>query len=118
MYVPVDKALRADIISYHHDTPISGHHARYKTAEKILHNYWWPTIHRDIKAYIDGCETCQHTKPHHIPAKTPLHPFEPPSRPWEVITTDIIGPLPESQGYNAILTIIDWMTKAVIFEPN
>src|SRR5204862_4640525 len=36
---------------------------------------------------------------------------------WEVITLDLIGPLPESQGYNAILVIVDWFTKAKKFEP-
>jgi hypothetical protein len=33
------------------------------------------------------------------------------------ITLDLIGPLPESQGHNTILTIVDWLTKAVKFEP-
>ena len=31
--------------------------------------------------------------------------------------TDLIGPLPKCQGYNAVLTIIDSLTKAVKFEP-
>jgi hypothetical protein len=30
--------------------------------------------------------------------------------------TDLISPLPESQGYNATLVIIDWFTKMVIYE--
>jgi transposase InsO family protein len=117
VYVPLDKTLRADIIAHHHDTPLAGHYGRHKTAERILRNYWWPTIHRDIKTYVTGCETCQRVKPRRLPAKTPLHPFEPPSRPWELVTTDLIGPLPESQGCNAILTIVDWLSKQVIFEP-
>ena len=116
VYVPVDKALRGDIISQHHDTPMSGHYGRFKTAENILRDYWWPTLHRDIRVYVDGCETCQRTKAHRIPSKTPLHPFGPPSRPWEVITVDLVGPIPECQGYNAVLTIVDWFTKAVKFE--
>ena len=44
-----------------------------------------------------------------IPAKTPLHPFEPLSQPWEVITIDLIG--------NAIFTIVNWLSKSVKFEP-
>jgi hypothetical protein len=34
-----------------------------------------------------------------------------------VITFDLIGPLPESQGNNAILVIVDWMSKAGKFIP-
>src|SRR6202043_3414586 len=40
------------------------------------------------------------------------------SHPWEVITVDLIGPLPESSGYNAILVIVDWYTKMVIALPS
>ena len=59
---------------------------------------------------------CQRTKPHRTPAKTLLHPFSPPSRPWESITIDIIGPLPESQGFNAILVIVDQFSKVIKLE--
>jgi RNase H-like domain found in reverse transcriptase/Reverse transcriptase (RNA-dependent DNA polymerase)/Integrase zinc binding domain/Chromo (CHRromatin Organisation MOdifier) domain len=117
VYVPKDKTLRGDIISQFHDNPLSGHYGHFKTAERILRDYWWPSLHHDIKTYVDGCETCQRTKAHRIPAKTPLHPFEPPSRPWEVVTIDLIGPLPECQGYNAVFTIVDWFSKSVKFEP-
>jgi hypothetical protein len=116
VYVPLDKKLRGDIISQHHDTPLTGHYGHFKTVENITHDYWWPTIHRDVKAYVDGCETCQWTKPNRLPHKTPLHPFDPPSQPWEIITVDLIGPFPECQGYNMIMTIVDWFTKAVKFE--
>jgi hypothetical protein len=115
IYVPVDKKLWEDIIRTHHDSPLAGHPGCFKTSELILREYWWPTLKKDVQHYVDGCETCQCTKPHRI-KKNPLHPFEPPSLPWEVITVDIIGPLPESQGYNAILVIVDWFSKAVKFE--
>ena len=82
----------------------------------ILREYWWPRIQQDVREYVEGCDTCQRTKPRRTPAATPLHPFDPPSRPWEVITTDLIGPLPESQGYNAILVIVDWLSKAIKLE--
>jgi transposase InsO family protein len=114
--VPVDKKLCEDIIYEHHDSTLAGHPGPHKTAELILQEYWWLQIHRDVRRYVEGCEKCQRTKIHRTPAATSLHPFTPPTRPWEVITLDIIGPLPESQGYNAILVIVDWFSKAVKFE--
>src|SRR6202030_1151265 len=116
VYVPRDMSLRADIIANHHDTPIAGHPGQHKTLELILRDYWWPRIAHDVRRYVEGCETCQRTEAKRTPRTSPLHPHEPPTRPWEVITMDIIGPLPESQGYNAILVIVDWLTKAVKFE--
>ena len=59
IYVPRDKALHGDIISQFHDNPLSGHYGHFKTAEHILRDYWWPSLHHDIKTYVDGCEICQ-----------------------------------------------------------
>jgi len=116
IYVQIDKKLREDIIHEHHDSPLAGHPGQHRTAELILRDYWWPRIANDVRVYVEGCETCQRTKPHRTPVATPLHPFHPPTRPWEVITIDLIGPLPESQGYNVILVIVDWFSKMVKFE--
>ena len=52
-----------------------------------------------------------------IPAAGPLHPHTAPSRPWEVISVDMIGPLPESLGYTSILNIVCLFSKQVISIP-
>ena len=82
-----------------------------------MRDYWWPQLQKDVLKYVEGCEVCQRVKPHRTAKATPLHPFQPPTRPWEVITLDLIRPLLESQGYNVILVIVDWFTKAKKFEP-
>jgi len=38
-----------------------------------------------------------------------------PNGPWEIISTDLITQLPESNGYNAICVIVDRLTKKVHF---
>jgi hypothetical protein len=83
-------------------TPLAGHPGRYKTQELITRNYWWPRMQSQIRQYVDGCEICQKSKPRHQKRTAPLHPNEIPSYPWEIISTDLIGELPESDGYNAI----------------
>ena len=90
IYVPKDKDLRDEVIHLHHDTYAAGHPGRFKTAELVLRNYWWPRIHGDVRAYVDGCTRCQQTKlfpekprgklsPNKIPKKRPHHttPTEP-----------------------------------------
>jgi hypothetical protein len=73
-------------------------------------------VQHDVREYVDGCETCQRVKTHRTAPAAPLHPHEAPSRLWEIITLDLLGPLPMSNGYNAILVIVDRLTKYVKFE--
>ena len=98
--VPKNKKLREDIIREHHDSIAAGHPGRYKTQELITRDYWWPYIQADVRKYVDGCETCQRTKVHQGKLHAPLHLNEIPKYPWEHISIDIIGELPESQGYS------------------
>ena len=113
IYVPKDKRLREDIIRQHHDSPLAGHPGRYKTQELITRNYWWPGIHCDVREYVTGCDTCQRMKPHRVKPPAPLVPNEIPTEPWKVVSIDLIGELPESQGHNAICVIVDRFSKQV-----
>ena len=92
IYLPPDEDLRADIIQAHHDTPIAGHPGRYKTEELITRTYWWPGIRRDVIRYVMGCQTCQRVKYRRESLHAPLQPNEVPTRPFEVISMDFIGP--------------------------
>ena len=113
LYVPRNKELREDIIRIHHDDPLAGHPGRYKTQELITRDFWWPGMQREIRQYITGCDSCQRTKSHHHRPHTQLQPNEIPSQPWEIISVDLIGELPESRGFNAICVIVDRFTKQI-----
>ena len=113
VYVPKDAPLREEIIRLHHDSALTGHPGQYKTHELITRNYWWPGIHRDIRKYVEGCGECQRVKPIRQSPHNPLHPHDVPSEPWQVISVDLIGELPESQGYNAICVVVDHFTKQI-----
>ena len=114
IYIPPNHSLRTDIIKEHHDSTSAGHPGRYKTQELITRDYWWPRIQGQIRHYIDGCKPCQRTKVHRDKPHNPLHPHAIPTTPWEHISIDLIGLLPESNGFNAILVIIDQFSKMII----
>jgi hypothetical protein len=116
IYVPRDQKLRADLIRLHHDTSLAGHPGRFKTQELITRNYWWPRLQADIRSYVDGCPTCQMTKPHRKAPPAPLSPNAVPTRPWQIVTVDLIGPLPMAHGYDMILVFVDRFTKAAKFQ--
>ena len=107
IYVPKDKKLHEDIIQAHHDTIAAGHPGRYKTQELITRNYWWPYIQSNVQKYTDGCIRCQETRARKGKTHAPLHPNAIPNTPWEHISANLIGPLPESSGYNAIIVIVN-----------
>jgi transposase InsO family protein len=47
----------------------------------------------------------------------PLQPTELPNRLFQFITMDFVTDLPESEGYDAILVVVDQFTKTIIIEP-
>jgi hypothetical protein len=120
LVVTDDLEGKHNIIKVHHDPPVHGHPGISKTIQIVEHNYWWPQMCKDITDYVQGCADCQRHKVNNRPTKAPLRPIYP--RPeamlFETIALDFITKLPESQGYNSILTITDHdCTKAAIFIP-
>jgi hypothetical protein len=69
-----------------------------------------------VQTYVKGCVVCQKNKPRMGPGHGEMHPMEIPKAPWEVMSWDMIGPLPESRNYNAIVTMVDVKSKAIKLE--
>jgi hypothetical protein len=111
---------KRDIIRAHHDPPVHGHPGINRTTQIVERNYWWPQLRQDVKDYVQGCADCQRHKVNNRPTKAPLRPIypKPEAMPFETIALDFITKLPESQGYDSILTVTDHdCTKAAIFIP-
>lgn len=64
--------------------------------------------------YVKGCEACQRAKSSNQVKATPLHPNEIPVEPWSHISVDMVTGLPESQGYDTLLIVVDRFSKAII----
>lgn len=89
------------------------HPGCYTIQELITHNYWWPGIQQDIRKHIIGCPKCQVIKSHRNTLHNPLQPNKIAKEPWDIISVNLIGKLPESNGYNAILVAIDCFTEQI-----
>jgi hypothetical protein len=49
-----------DILRACHNEPCGGNFDDKRTTYKILQlGYYWPTIFKDAKKYVDGCDDCQ-----------------------------------------------------------
>jgi len=62
VYIPKNEMLRAEIIRLYHDTPVRGHGRQWKTVELVTRNFWWPGVMKEVKQYIEGCDSCQRNK--------------------------------------------------------
>ena len=69
--------------------------------------------------YVKGCTQCQANKANTHKTRPPLYPIKPQNTlPFETIALDFITKLPESRGFDTILTITDHdCSKAALFIP-
>ena len=117
IYVPINKKLRTDITIAHHDGILAGHRGQHATVDLVKKAYWWPGMRGDISRYVSACPVCMRAKPQSKVLATTLSPHDAPPEPWHTISLDLVGPLPLSNGYDTVLTIVDKLTKYTYFIP-
>ena len=117
LVVPNNSALRTEICRAHHDAKPAGHPGRAKTLGLIQRSYTWPSITSMVNRYVDGCDSCLRSKASTQPPLGSLEPLPIPAGPWTDITYDMITDLPQSEGFDSILTVVDRLTKMAHFIP-
>ena len=120
LVVPDKQELQRSILQQYHDHKLAGHPGIANTTVAVMHEYWWPEVRKFVIAYVNGCTTCQSTKPNTVRPKPLIMPIilEQVLTPFHTIAMDLITDLPVSQGYDSILTVVDHgCSKAVIFLP-
>jgi len=107
----VPKKHREFILKQAHSSVLSGHLGFDKTLEKVQSRCYWPGQRKCVKKYVTECETCQQVKPpkhYNIAELKPIYA----SKPFELLTTDILGPLEcTKEGNKYILVVCDHFTK-------
>ena len=101
------------MLKEYHDSPLAGHPGATKTVNLLRQEYWWPTLYSDVHSYVRECGRCQCTKAVRTTQAKILHPNEVPEAPWQIVTVDLIGELPESNGFNAICVLVDCFSKQI-----
>src|SRR5258707_13208730 len=113
VYVPDDPQLRHDLVHAHHSTAVARHPRQWKTLELVSQNYWWPGLSRYVAKFITGCDACNRTKTFPMQKVGKLIPNKVPDKHWQVISVDMIRELPDSKGYNAVLMVVDCLSKQI-----
>ena len=116
-YCPEQGNVHTRVLQQKHDHPTAGHFGYNKTLELLRRDYVWPSIRSDCKKFVEQCVLCARNKPScHWPYGL-LQPLPIPERPWHSISMDFIKQLPPSNGFTAILVIIDRLLKESVFIP-
>src|SRR5260370_30881980 len=70
-----------------------------------------------VKSYVSLCMNCAHTKTLHHKLYGKLKQLPIPTKLWNSISMDFIEHLPVSNGFTAILVVVEHLTKQSLFIP-
>ena len=99
---------------------MSGHFGRDKTVSLLSSKVYFPNITNKVKQFVDSCEACQYVKAGSKFEKggDKLKSMHVPLETWTLLGIDLITNLPETaEGYNTIITCIDYTSKFVESKP-
>lgn len=109
--------LRADLISYFHDSATGGHSGVKVTTDKLSSVFYWKGTKKEAKKYVRECVVCQTYKPDLAAYPGLLQALPTPQRVWSSISMDFVEGLPKSQGKNVIFVVVDRLSKYAHFIP-
>lgn len=82
-------------------------HPSIRSTRRLLcKRFIWPGMAREVNKWSRNCQHCQTSKViRHTQA--PVHVMQNPTRRFSHLHLDIVGPLPPSDGFSYLLTVID-----------
>ncbi|XP_042028517.1 uncharacterized protein LOC121782529 [Salvia splendens] len=101
------------ILSACHDSLYGGHFGARRTAFKVLQSgFFWPSIFKDAKAYVERCDSCQRAGNISWRNEMPMNNIHEVEL-FDVWGIDFMGPFPKSNGQQYILVAVDYVSKWV-----
>lgn len=113
--IPKQSPLVGVILQELHDGKIGGHGGVLRTQKKVSDLFYWSGMLSDIRKYVAACSVCQRHKYSTLAPIGLLQPLAIPVAIWEDVAMDFVESLPRSEGYNAILVVIDRLSKYAHF---
>lgn len=99
----IPKTKRSSLLQEFHAGTISCHAGIYKTYERLKESFYWPRMKADVVRFLRKCTTCQETKPEQKATPGQMGRHAEATRPWQVVSIDLVGPLPKSTQARSLL---------------
>jgi hypothetical protein len=115
LMVPNKNELRTRLCDEFHRLPYRAHPERGKMRKIICQQYFWPEIESYINRYIGNCPKCKRSKNSRLKPAGLLRPMPIPQKPWQHITINFKSFNKDRYGYNAILVIMNHLSKQLLF---
>ena len=107
----VPKQLRPRIIEELHQGIGGGHLGHEKTLGRLKERFYWPGHYTDVQNWCQSCVNCTTRKTPAPGRRAPMGTIVA-SYLMQIVATDLVGPLPESDtGNQYILVIADYFTR-------
>ncbi|KAL4706642.1 hypothetical protein ACJJTC_005027 [Scirpophaga incertulas] len=111
----IPKGHRLSLLRIFHDE--HDHPGVDKTVDLIIKHFWFPGLRAFALKYITHCLVClSHKKVARAPFQ-PIHSWEKPDVPFETVHMDVLGVLPEADGYRYVFIVIDAFSKFCLLYP-
>jgi len=110
--------LRETVLRESHDLPVAGHFGAKKTFEKVKELYYWPKMKKACVEYVKKCAVCKANKSSQLKRMGFMGKHREVSSPMEVVSSDLIGPLPRSSsGFQFVIVSVCLFSKYVWVRP-
>lgn len=100
IFIPV--CLRSKVLALTHE----GHQGIVKCKQRLRAKVWWPTLDKEVESLCKTCEPCQLVSGRDPPP--PIVTTRMPDGPWQMCSTDLLGPLPDGR---SIIVVVDYYSR-------
>ena len=115
--VVANSGLQTKLNQAFHASPVGGHSCILSPYHRVKQLFSWAGMKVAVENFVKQCAICQQAKHELCNKPGLLQPLPDPHSPWQAISMDFIEGLPKSDGYSAILVVVDRLTKVSHFLP-
>lgn len=117
VWIANNSALQTRLVAALHSSVIGGHSGSKATYHRVKQLFQWKGMKQDVDTFIKQCQVCQQAKHENIHPGGLLQPLPIPEGAWQDLSMDFVEGLPVSDSSNAILVVVDRLTKYSHFIP-